>query len=406
MQNNVLDTIESLREEMKNSLMKMITIPAIGPGNDGDGETKRADFLMELIEDFGFDSIERYDAEDERTSSGIRPNIIATKKGKTDRNVLVIAHMDIVPEGDLDLWDTDPYEPVFKDGKIYGRGAEDNGQEVIAALYAAKALTLSGITPLYTLKVILVSDEETGSKYGVKHILDKGLVSPDDIVVVPDHSQERGRKIEIAEKSGLWVKIVAHGKQGHGAAPGSAINANRMMAKYQNRVDELLHEMFDLENGLFSPPVSTFEPTKREKNVPNVNTIPGKEVQYFDCRVIPEIPLDEVKSVFEDTVETVTRETGGEIEIIYETDKEAPPGTPEDAEVVLRLRSAIHKVMGFQPGVCGIGGGTVAALFRRIGMPAAVWATSDCVPHQPNEYAVLDYMVNDCKVFATMVTED
>lgn len=406
MQKDVLDTVERLKEEMKDSLMEMIAIPAIGPDNDGDGETKRAEFIMEHIKDFGFDSVERYDAEDDRVPSGIRPNIVATKKGKTDRNVLIIAHIDIVPEGDLDLWDTDPYKPVFKDGKIYGRGSEDNGQEVIAALYAAKALTLSGITPKYNLKVILVSDEETGSKYGVKHIVDEGLVSQNDIVIVPDHSQERGKKIETAEKSGLWVKIVVHGKQGHGAAPGSAINSNRIMARYQAEVDALLHEGFTLENPLFAPPVSTFEPTKREKNVPNVNTIPGKEVQYFDCRVLPEVPLSEVKSVFEDTAEDISLDTGADIEVVYLVDKKSPPGTPEDAEVVLKLKSAIKSVTGIDAEVCGIGGGTVAAHFRQKGIPAAVWATNDCVPHQPNEYAVLDYIVTDCKVFVSLVTED
>jgi succinyl-diaminopimelate desuccinylase len=48
----------------------------------------------------------------------------------------------------------------------------------------------------------------------------------------------------------------------------------------------------------------------------------------------------------------------------------------------------------------GIGGGTVAAVFRRAGLPAAVWSTIDDVCHQPNEYCVIDYMVNDAKVFA------
>ncbi len=405
MQNDVLDTVESLREEMKKSLMKMIAIPAIGPDNDGDGETKKAEFLMELIGDCGFDSVERYDAVDNRTTSGIRPNIVAVKNGKTDRNVLIIAHMDIVPEGDLGLWDTDPYEPVFKDGKIYGRGAEDNGQEVIAALYAAKALTLSGVTPKYNLKVILVSDEETSSKYGVKHILKEGVVSQDDIVIVPDHSEVHGKKIEITEKSGLWVKIIVHGKQGHAASPASAVNANHIMAIYQSEVDTLLHERFTMENPLFAPPYSTLEPTKREMNVPNINTIPGKEVQYFDCRIIPDIPLSLVKKVFETTAEKISKETGAEIEIVYILDKESPPGTPEDSDVVLKLKDAIEKVTGIRAKTVGIGGGTVAAHFRRRGIPAAVWATNDEVPHQPNEYAVLDYVVNDCMVFVTLVTE-
>ncbi len=406
MQNDVLQTVEELRNDMKNSLMEMLKIPAVGPDSDGDGEAERAKFLIDHIKSFGFDEIKRYDAKDERVSSGIRPNIVALKKGKTDKTVTIIAHMDIVPEGDLDEWDTDPYDPVFKDGKIYGRGAEDNGQALMSALYAAKALTTSGVTPEYNLKVILVSDEETGSKYGVDHLLDEGVISSDEIVVVPDHSEDKGKKIVISEKSAAWVKIIVHGKQGHAAIPGPAINANRVMAWYQYEIDLLLHKKFNQKNKLFSPPTSTFEPTKREKNVPNTNTIPGKEVQSFDCRVIPEDPLSEVKKLFESKAKEISDETGANIEVVFPMEKETPPGTPEDAEVVQKLKSAIQKVMGIDAEVCGIGGGTVASHFRERGIPAAVWATSEEVPHQPNEYSVLDYMVNDCKVFVTLVTSD
>ncbi len=406
MQKDVLHTIEELRDEMKNSLMEMLKISAVGPDSDGDGEAERAEFLTDHIRNFGFDEIKRYDAKDERVSSGIRPNIVAIKKGKTDKTVTIIAHMDIVPEGDLDEWDTDPYEPIFKDGKIYGRGAEDNGQALISAIYAAKALTISDVTPEYNLKVILVSDEETGSKYGVDHLLDEGVISSDEIVVVPDHSEEKGKKIVISEKSAAWIKIIVHGKQGHAAIPGPAINANRVMARYQHEVDTILHKIFNQKNKLFSPPNCTFEPTKREKNVPNTNTIPGKEIQSFDCRLIPEVPISEVKKVFKDKAKEISDETGANIELIFPMEKVTPPGTSEDAEVVKKLKSAIKSVTGIDAEVCGIGGGTVASHFRERGIPAAVWATSDEVPHQPNEYSVLDYMVRDCKVFTTLAMDD
>ncbi|MEM2118682.1 MAG: M20/M25/M40 family metallo-hydrolase, partial [Candidatus Bathyarchaeia archaeon] len=52
--------------------------------------------------------------------------------------------------------------------------------------------------------------------------------------------------------------------------------------------------------------------------------------------------------------------------------------------------------------VGGIGGGTCAAFFRKIGIPAAVWCTHDEMAHQPNEYAKIENMVNDAKVFALL----
>ncbi len=398
----VLTEIDEMKGEMKDSLMDMVKIPALGPDNDGDGELEKAEFIEELIQDFGFDKIERYDAEDDRVPAGIRPNIVATKEGEIDKSLVILAHMDIVPEGDLDEWNYDPFDPVFEDGKIYGRGTEDNGQEVIASLYMVKALTEAGVKPHYTIKVMIVSDEETGSKYGAGHIVQQDIISEDDLVLVPDHSEEKGKKIEIVEKSGLWVKMVVHGKQGHAAMPQSTINANRVTAKLQKLIDERLHEEYDQEDELFSPPYSTYEPTKRLANVPNVNTIPGREAQYFDCRVLPSIDLSSIKKVFLDSAEEITKETGADIDIDFVRESEAPPGTPADSEIVTELKSAVEDVIGWTPDVVGIGGGTVAALFRERDIPTAVWCSNDELAHQPNEYAVLDYMVRDCKVFAKM----
>ncbi len=399
--------IDQLTEDMKNDLMDMLKIPALGPDNDGDGEMEKAEFLMDLIKDFGFHKIERYDAPDPRVSSGKRPNIVATIEGEIDKSVVILAHMDIVPEGDLDQWDTDPYDPVYKDGKIYGRGSEDNGQEIIAALYAAKALVKTGVKPYYNLKVAIVSDEETGSKYGAKHILDEGAVKEGDLIVVPDHSEKNGKLIEVVEKAGLWVKITCRGKQGHAAMPGGTINANRAMAEYQYKVDTQLKKEFEsVTNELFSNPSSTFEPTKREKNVPNVNTVPGKEVQYFDCRIIPEVDISEVKSIFEGIGKKMESEYSARFEVEYNRESEAPPGTPVDSEVVIKLSEAVEKVTGYKPKPVGIGGGTVAALFRREGLPAVVWCSNHNMAHQPNEYALLDNIVRDCKVFCALVLED
>ncbi len=401
---DVFQKIEDMKKEMKESLIKMLKIPAIGPSNDGDGEKSRADFILDLIEDFGFDSIERYDAKDDRVPSGIRPNIIATKKGKTDKNLVIISHMDIVPEGDLEEWDTDPFDPIFEDGKIYGRGSEDNGQALISSIYAVKAITETETKPEYNIKIMMVSDEETGSEYGVDHLLEKGVFDKDDMILVPDHSEKEGKRIEIAEKAGLWVRAEVHGEQGHAAYPGYKTNANRVMARYQNLVDEELHHEFQEESELFSPSKSTFEPTKRLSNVPNVNTIPGKEVQYFDCRVLPSIDLDKVKTTFNKCAEFLEDEVDCEIKIKYVKESEAPKRTPEDSKIVRNLKKAVEEVTGFEPGVAGIGGGTVAKSFRDKGIPTAVWCSNKGLAHQPNEFAVLDYMVRDAKVFAKLAT--
>lgn len=397
------ELIDDYSDEMKDTLMELLRYPSIGPDNEGEGEMARAEYLMNILPSFGFDEIRRFDAPDERVPPKRRPNIVAEKKGKSDKSVVIIAHLDIVPAGDLNEWNTDPFEPVFKNGKIYGRGAEDNGQEVIASIFTARTLDELELEHKYNLKVMLVSDEETGSEYGIDHLLEKNLIDPEDLVIVPDHSEKHGKDIEIVEKSALWVKITTHGRQGHAAILDKTINANRVGSKYMLEVDTRLHERFEQEDDLFNPPLSTFEPTKREANVPNINTVPGSDIQYFDCRILPSIDIDEVKDVFESTAEEITDEIGAKFDIEFTKEKDTPKRTPKDSEVVIKLKNAIKDVTGEKAGLVGIGGGTVAAHIREKGIPAVVWCSNDEMAHQSNEYAHLKYMVKDCKIFTRLV---
>jgi len=68
------------------------------------------------------------------------------------------------------------------------------------------------------------------------------------------------------------------------------------------------------------------------------------------------------------------------------------------------LKEAIRKTRRIEPKVGGIGGGTCAAYFRDINVPAVVWSTIDEMAHQPNEYAKIENIVNDAKIFAYLAT--
>ena len=68
--------------------------------------------------------------------------------------------------------------------------------------------------------------------------------------------------------------------------------------------------------------------------------------------------------------------------------------------MVKALSKAIKKVYNVKPKVCGIGGGTVAALIRRKGYPAAVWSKIHESAHQPNEYTDISNILDDAKIYA------
>lgn len=395
----VLDYIEGHREEMVSTLIEFCRIPALGPTSDGEGELKKAEWLQRKLESFGFE-VERHDAKDDRVPSGVRPNLVV-RLGRGKERLWVLSHLDIVPPGDLTKWPCDPFNPIVKDGKVFGRGVEDNGQACIASLFALRAIRDRGLEPTRQLIFTWVSDEETGSYYGVQHLIREGLLQNDDWALVPDWGMVSGSAIEVAEKNILWLKFTILGKQVHGSIPHKGINAHRAGADLICRIDKALHQRYKARDKLFIPPFSTFEPTKKDSNVPNVNTVPGLDVFYFDCRVIPRYRNKDIIKTVREQVKAIERLHHVKIDVEAVQDESSPPLSPK-SELVSTLSKAIKRVRGRQVQIMGIGGGTVAAYFRRAGVDTVVYCSGEETGHSTGEYCRIDNLVTDSKVFATL----
>jgi succinyl-diaminopimelate desuccinylase len=380
-------------------MVEMLKIKAGNPDTGGPGEYARASFIQKQLEVLGL-KVNRHEIPDKRVSEGVRVNLTTIIEGEDKgRTLWLAAHMDTVPEGSRELWATDPYEPVVKDGKIFARGSEDNGQAIGSVLFAAKAIRAAGLKPKMNLGLAFVSDEETGSTYGVIPLLERGVFKPNDIAIVPDTGKPDGSEIEVAEKSIMWLKITTIGQQVHGSTPEKGLNAHRVGMKFALELDEMLHSKYPAKDALFEPPGSTFEPTRHEANVDNINTVPGVDVQYFDCRILPQYPLSKVLKEIEATKSKVEKETGATIQVKPVQAEQNTNPTPMDSPVVQKLRAAIKELRGIDAKPIGIGGGTVGLYFRRKGIQTAVWQTLDDMAHQPNEYCKIENLVNDTKVF-------
>jgi succinyl-diaminopimelate desuccinylase len=393
---------ERLGNEMTQALSDLIRIPAIGPENGGAGESEKAKKLMMILSTIGFDEIESYDAEDKRVPSKKRPNIVAYYYGENKVEKLwIISHLDIVPPGEETLWTvTKPYEPKVKDDRIYGRGSEDNGQSMIASMFAVKILKNLGMKPKRTVALAFVADEEHGSEYGIQHLIAQKLFRKDDRIVVPDGGSEDGSFIEISEKGALWLKIRTIGAQTHASRPHKGLNAHRIGMEYALALDKMLHEKYPLKNEYFDPPESTFEPTMKEKNVDAINIVPGEDISYVDCRILPNYNLDEVLKDIRELARNYEKKTRAKIDVEIVQKSIAPKPTDAKAKVVTALEEAIENVRKVKPRIGGIGGGTCAAFFRKIDIPAVVWCTIDETAHQPNEYSKIRNLVDDAKVYA------
>jgi succinyl-diaminopimelate desuccinylase len=381
----------SARSDLIRTASNMLAIKAISPASGGTGEARRADYLEGVLRSWGLKP-KRYDYIDEYKAK--RSNLVV-KYGGRQKTLWILAHTDTVAEGDLGLWKMDPFKAVVKNGRIYGRGAQDNGQGVLSSMYALKSLL--GKSLKYNYGLVLAADEETTSRYGVQNLLKERIFKKGDMFIVPDWESPGGSKIEIAEKRILWLKVTVTGKQVHASTPEKGLNAFREAAKFALEVDAYMHKRYAKKSKLFQTE-STFEMTKHEKNVDSVNIIPGKEVFYFDFRVLP---IYKLSSVLAD-MNRIARKHAAAIDVYVMPERQESRPTAPDAEIVKILKSSIKRTLHTDARPVGIGGGTVGGFIRNAGFDVAVWGVGDDIAHQPNEYARISDIDDEIAVFSDL----
>jgi succinyl-diaminopimelate desuccinylase len=425
MKNQIVDFIEkneSLAVELETELCKR---PAVSPDSGGEGELDKCVFLEGWLKSHGIVRLERYDAPDKRAKGGVRPNLIATIPCQGDTpdggdeaaapRLWIMSHLDVVPPGEAGLWENDPWRVVRKDDgplgpRLIGRGVEDNQQGLVSSVLAALALVQQGIAPARTVKLLFAADEENGSSYGIGWLLkNQGasvpkLFRPDDMVLIPDSGDSRGESIEIAEKNLIWIEFTTRGLQAHGSRPDLGANAHLAGAELAVRLHKELSEQFSDRDSLFEPDYSTFEPTRKGANVPNINTIPGEDIFCMDMRILPRYPVETVLEAIRRIKAEVEAKHKVTVTYTLPQSMESKP-TSRDAPLVKLLSKTIREVYRVETRPVGIGGGTVGAYLRNEGIDAAVWCRIDDTAHQPNEYAVIANILGDAKIMALLMLE-
>jgi succinyl-diaminopimelate desuccinylase len=403
----ILSQIQQFLDSQEKGIIELETLlsshPALAPESGGTGEIEKAAALEAWLNKQGITGIQHFDAPDSRVPSKIRPNIVATIPGKRkDSPIWIMSHLDVVPEGERRLWESDPWKVVVKNGKLYGRGVEDNQQGIVSSVFAALAFLRLGIVPERTIKLLFIADEEVGSKFGIQYLLaHHKLFGKDDIILIPDGGSADATEIEVAEKNICWLKVTTKGKQTHAAMPDRGANAFLAASDLALRIHRLEKSTFTARDHLFSPDRSTINPTKKEANVPNVNTIPGEDVFYVDMRILPVYPVATALEEVSRQARAIEAEYGVnvQLDVVQSTESRA---TPSDSPMVGLLAEAVRQVYGVEAKPIGIGGGTVGAYLRKAGFDCVVWSKIHETAHQPNESADIANIIGDAKVFATL----
>ncbi|MGC9351152.1 MAG: M20/M25/M40 family metallo-hydrolase, partial [Sulfurovum sp.] len=182
--------------------MKLLSYESITP--DDAGSLK---FIEEYLEGFEATYINK---------EGVK-NLFLTKKFGEGPHLCFAGHVDVVPPGDG--WETNPFVPVIKEGKIYARGTQDMKSGVAAFVQVFKEVEhFEG-----RLSLLLTSDEEGDAKYGtvimLEHLKEIGMLPDYCIVAEPTCEEKFGDAIKIGRRGSINGYLTIQGKQGHAAYP-------------------------------------------------------------------------------------------------------------------------------------------------------------------------------------------
>lgn len=165
--------------------------------------------------------------------------------GNQKPNICFAGHLDVVPEGKKELWNSDPYKMKIDGNTVYGRGTVDM-KGAIACSLAAVLHFLEHNKPNGSISFLLTTDEEGEAKYGTKmmleHIKNKKPFIDFCILGEPTTMNNIGDTIKIGRRGSINFDITIHGKQGHVAYPEKAINPLPIMVDILKEIND---QVFD-----------------------------------------------------------------------------------------------------------------------------------------------------------------
>jgi succinyl-diaminopimelate desuccinylase len=214
----------------------------------------------------------------------------------TERPLLCFAgHTDVVPTGPREEWHTDPFEPVIRDGILYGRGAADMKSGLAAMVVATERFIAKHPNHKGTLAYLLTSDEEGPSVDGTRRVMEvlEARNEKIDYCVVgePSSTDKLGDVIKIGRRGSLSGKLTVHGVQGHVAYPHLADNPVHAVAP---ALAELASRTWDKGNEFFQP--TTFQISNISAGTGAPNVIPGELKARFNIRFSTEQTVEKLQS--------------------------------------------------------------------------------------------------------------
>ena len=274
-------------------LKEIIAIPSV---NGADNEGAVAEFIANYLKEKHIDAFVQQIDE-------THANIIAKLEGKSSETVVWNGHLDTVPYGNTEEWNTDPSIPVEKNGRIYARGASDMKSGLAAMVYLLGEIGESGEKPEQTILFLGTCDEEK-SGLGAEKILEEIDLSSGSLLLI---GEPTGCKLGVAQKGCIWAQLNISGKTSHGAYPEEGYNAVEYGMKIVHRIKKWVTEYEHRLLGTATAQVTMIQGGIAPNMTPDFAEI------LLDIRIVPGISAEDVEKKIKKICREEVEETNGEV---------------------------------------------------------------------------------------------
>jgi succinyl-diaminopimelate desuccinylase len=248
---------------------QLIALDSVTPEDKGCQNT-----LINLLEPLGFTC--------ETIQSGDVTNLWA-RRGNTQPLVVFAGHTDVVPTGPVTQWQSEPFAPTHRDGKLYGRGAADMKTSIAAFVVATEEFVAAHPNHSGSIGFLITSDEEGPATDGTVVVCNQLQARGEQldycIVGEPTSSEVLGDTIKNGRRGTMSGKLIVKGIQGHIAYPQLAENPIHLAAP---AMAELVSEVWDQGNDYYLP--TSWQMSNIHGGTGASNVIPGEVVIDFNFR--------------------------------------------------------------------------------------------------------------------------
>ena len=348
-------------EELVAALVAIDSVnPDLVPG--GAGEAQIADFVAGWLREAGLE------VELDEAAPG-RPSVVAVARGSGGGASLMLnAHMDTVGVEGMER----PFEPVIRDGRLYGRGAYDMKGSLAACMLAARRLATDDLSG--DVIVTAVADEEYAS-IGVQSVLSSRRA---DAAIV---TEPTGLRVCVAHKGFVWAEIETAGRAAHGSRPAEGVDAITRMAPALGRLAEL-QAALDAEPGHELVGPGSVHASLIEGGQ-ELSSYPARCRLALERRTAPGESADDFRSECEALIDGID---GAELRMGL---VRPPFAVDSDAEVVQAVTRAAAAVTGKAAEVYGETYWMDAALTQAAGIPTVVFGPDGWGAHAVDEWVDL-----------------